>query len=135
MASATPRTPREWLRLAMGELRGAEQAYGHHNGRGGLLGCKRAAGMALRGMLLATPDPSYGRSYVDHVAALARDITVPEAVRAAAKLLYESAVSSVEVVMLRPPKANAVALEAARDVMAHAYAMMVRVEARAQEPS
>ena len=43
--------PREWLRTAMRELKGAEQAYANHNTRGGVLGAKRAGGMALRGAL------------------------------------------------------------------------------------
>lgn len=134
MASARARTPREWLRLAMSELRGAEQAYGNHNGRGGLLGAKRAAGMALRGVLLAVPDPSYGTTYVDHLKALVVDAGAPDAVRASAKLLHEAVVSNVEIVVLRPPKADQRVLEAARDVMAHAYALVVRHEAHT-EPS
>lgn len=134
-AARTPASPREWLRLAMHELRGAEQAYAHRNGRGGLLGAKRAAGMALRGVLLGAPDPSYGRSYVQHLAALANDTTAPEAVRTAARLLHGAAVSDVEIVVLRPPKADQKMLEAARDVMAHAYARIVKQEASGEQPA
>lgn len=129
MASTHAQTPREWLRLAMRELRGAEQAYRNHNGRGGLLGAKRAAGMALRGVLRSAPDPSYGSTYIAHLKALVADERAPAAVRASAKLLFEAVVSNVEIVVLRPPKADERVLEAARDVMAHAYALVVRHEA------
>lgn len=122
------RTPREWLRLALRELRGAEQAYGNHNARGGLLGAKRAAGMALRGALTAQPSEAYGRNYVQHLAALAEDVAAPEAVRQAATRLLKAAPSTVTLVILRAPRADEQLLEAARDVMAHAYALVVRQE-------
>lgn len=136
MATAeVARTPRAWLRLAMQELRGAEQAYGNRNARGGLLGAKRAAGMALRGALVSAPDPRYGSSYVQHLAGLAADDGVPDVVRAAARSLYAAAASNVELVVLRAPKADEKLLEAARDVMAHAYAVVVRHEAQLEGPA
>ncbi len=112
----------------MRELRGAEQAYGSHNARGGLLGAKRAAGMALRGALTAQPNAAYGRNYVQHLAALALDTDAPEAVRVAATHLLHAAPSTVTLVILRAPRADEKLLEAARDVMAHAYARIVRHE-------
>jgi len=135
VTAEAPGTPRAWLRLAMQELRAAEQAYGNRNARGGLLGAKRAAGMALRGALLLAPDPRYGRSYVQHLAGLATDDTAPEAVRLAARNLHGAAATSVEIVVLRAPKTDEKLLEAARDVMAHAYAVVVRHEAHAADPS
>ncbi len=112
----------------MRELRGAEQAYSNRNMRGGLLGAKRAAGMALRGVLTAEPNPSYGRNYVQHLAGLAVDASAPDAVRASASRLHAAVPSTVSLVMLRAPASNEHLLEAARDVMAHAYARIVHLE-------
>ncbi len=65
-------TPDEWIRAAMAELRRAEAAYAGGDGRGGSAGVKRAAGMALNAALIVEPDEKWGRSYVEHVKALAR---------------------------------------------------------------
>jgi HEPN domain-containing protein len=76
-------SPSEWIHAALGELKRAEVAYARGDTRAGVAGCKRAAGMALNGALIVVPNEAWGRSYVDHVAALARDESVPEAVAAA----------------------------------------------------
>ena len=52
--------------------------------------CKRAAGMALNGALIVEPDDAWGRTYVEHVEALARDARVPEAVRAACRAVLDA---------------------------------------------
>ena len=75
-------TPDEWIRAAMKELRSAEAAYRANDARGGLAGCRRAAGMALNGALIVAPKEAWKRTYVEHLAALAQDATVPEAVSA-----------------------------------------------------
>lgn len=125
----TPQTPRAWLRLALRELRGAEQALEQHQSRASAIGIKRAAGMALRGALLATPNPAYGRSYVDHVRACAEDPTVPEAVRTSAARVVSASASDQKIVVLRAPAKDRQLVEAARDVLAHAYACIVHAEA------
>jgi HEPN domain-containing protein len=119
-------TPDEWIAAAMGELRRAEDAYERRDARAGLAGCKRAAGMALNGALALEPNATWGRTYVEHVAALAKDEKVPEAVRAACKVLLETRPPSSDLLSLRSKPGDERVLEAARDVMAHAYAVVKR---------
>lgn len=122
-------SPDEWIRAAMGELRRAEQAYAQKNPRSGLAGCKRAAGMALNGALIVEPDESWGRSYVDHVGAVARSEGVPARVRDACKILSEMPLPGAgKLVLIRTSSADERVLEAARDVVAHAYAVVKRHE-------
>jgi hypothetical protein len=121
-------SPDEWIRAALGELRRAEAAYRAGNTRAGAAGVKRAAGMALNGALLVEPDEAWGRTYVEHVEALARDLRVPEAVRSACSAVLEARPPSMDVVVLRTPKGNAAVLEATRDVIAHAWAVVKRHE-------
>ena len=77
----------EWLRAAANELARAEEALTHKQQRPGVAGARRAAGMAWNAVLVGAEDERYGRSYMDHLKALAGDERVPEAVRAAAQLL------------------------------------------------
>lgn len=121
-------TPDEWLTSAMGELRRAEAAYARNDARAGLVGAKRAAGMALNGALRVQPNEAWGRSYVEHVEALARDEDAPRAVRDACVLLLESKAPGSDLLGLRSKASDARVLEAARDVMAHAYALVKRHE-------
>src|SRR5262245_36906255 len=83
-------SPDEWVAAALAELRRAEEAYARNDARAGLAGCKRAAGMALNGALIVEPNDAWGRSYVDHVRCLAESKDVPDAVRAASKLLRDA---------------------------------------------
>jgi hypothetical protein len=83
-------SPDEWIRAGLGELKRAEQAYAAGNTRGGAAGVKRAAGMALNAALIVEPDDAWGRAYVEHVAALAKDARVPEAVRSACRIVMEA---------------------------------------------
>jgi HEPN domain-containing protein len=121
-------SPDEWIRAATGELRRAEEAYQRKNGRAGLAGARRAAGMALNGALIVHPDESWGRSYMDHLLALKRDTSelVPARVRDACLLLLETPLPGGELVALRTSNADDRVLEAARDVIAHAYAIVKR---------
>lgn len=121
-------SPEEWIRAAMAELRQAEVAYGARNVRGAIAGCKRAAGMALNAALIVRPNPAWGRTYVEHIAALVRDEAAPEAVRTACKTLLEAQPPGSGVVALRTPSMEQSLLEAARDVVAHAYYVVVRNE-------
>jgi hypothetical protein len=120
-------SPEEWIRAGLGELRRAEEAYKGHDARAGLASARRAAGMALNAALLVEPDDAWGRSYVDHLAALARDASVPERVREAAQILVATPLPGAgKLVALRSAAGDTRVLEAARDVAAHAYAVVLR---------
>lgn len=92
------------------------------------MGVKRAAGMALNAALLVEPNEAWGRSYVEHVEALADDPSVPEAVRAASRSVLDAKPPSSGVVSLRTPRTQERTLDAARDVIAHAWAVVKRHE-------
>jgi HEPN domain-containing protein len=121
-------SPEEWVRASLAELRRAEARFKANDATAGLAGCKRAAGMALNGALLVEPNESWERSYVDHVAALAQDTTIPERVRDACKELLEARPPSSDILTLRTRRSDDKLLDAARDVMAHAYAVVKRHE-------
>jgi HEPN domain-containing protein len=93
----------EWLRAAATELGHAYRALEARSHRPGLTHARRAAGMALNGVLVLAgePDPRYGRSYVDHLRALAGDGEAPERVRAAAGKLMETPIVSPLVTLAR----------------------------------
>lgn len=120
--------PHEWIRAGLVEVRRAESLYQERNAGGGLAGARRAAGMALNGALIVAPDESYGRSFVDHLRALERDTNVPAAVREASRVLLETQPPGPTLVLLRSAKGDARVVEAARDVIAHAYAQVLRNE-------
>jgi HEPN domain-containing protein len=122
-------SPDEWIRAALGDLRRAEEAYAQRNARAGLAGSRRAAGMALNGALIAEPSEAWGRSYVDHLLALGRDAAVPARVREAAKLLTDTPLpGGGSLVAIRTASSDEKVLEAARDVIAHAFAVVKRNE-------
>ncbi len=122
-------SPNEWIRAALAEVRQAEAAYAQRNVGGGLAGCRRAAGMALNAVLLVAPDEKWGRTYVDHLLALRQDAAAPEAVRQASKLLMETQPPGPKIVFLRSKDQDGRLLEAAKDVVAHAYAVVAKHEA------
>ena len=126
-------SPDEWISAALGELSRAEKAWAGGNARAGVVGLKRAAGMALNGALLVEPDDAWGRSYVEHVEALSRDEKVPEAVRAACRTILDAKPPEGDVVSLRTPRAHVPVVEAARDVVAHAWAVVKRHEGDASK--
>lgn len=119
-------SPSEWIRAAMGEVGRAEEASRARQARTFVTTAKRAAGMALNAVLLLEDKPGWGRSYVEHLAGLAGDASVPEAVRVAARTVLESAPPSNGMVTLRTKSADERVLEACRDVVAHAFAVAVR---------
>jgi hypothetical protein len=80
----------EWLSAAANELRRAEEALAHKQQRPGVAGARRAAGMAWNAVLVQAEDERYGRSYMEHLHALADDERAPEPVRAAARQLLEA---------------------------------------------
>jgi len=123
--------PRDWIQASLGELAQARGAYAQRNGRAGLAGCRRAAGVALNGALAAaeTPDARWGRSYMDHLTGLVDDAESPEAVRDAARLLLATPLPGGAVVALRTAQTDTRCLEAAETIMAHALALVLRREA------
>ena len=122
-------SPQEWIRAALAEVRQAERAYKQRNAGGGLLGCRRAAGMALNAVLLVEPHAKWGRTYVDHLLALRDDASAPIAVQTASRLLLETQPPGPNIIFLRSKEQDERVLEAARDVVAHAYAVVARHEA------
>lgn len=124
-------SPDEWIRASLGELSRAERAWTGGNSRAGAVGLKRAAGMALNAALIAEPDPAYGRTYVEHLEALAVDSRVPEAVRVASRRVLDAQGPAIDVIRLRTPRDHAASVDAARDVIAHAWAVAKRNEAPA----
>lgn len=81
----------EWLRAAEHELSLCWQALQRRALRTGVTHARRAAGMAWNAILVTEPDARYGRSYMEHLHALAREPAFPEAVRAAAAHLQSTA--------------------------------------------
>ena len=122
-------SPDEWIRAALGEMTRAESAYDARNLRAGVAGCKRAAGMALNAALSVEAREGWGRTYVEHLAGLAKDASAPEAVRVAALTVLGAPLPGGEVIALRTPSSSAKILDAARDVIAHAYAVVRRHDA------
>ena len=82
-------TADEWLRAADKELDLARASFVQKNQRAAVAYARRAAGMALNAVLWHEERPSYGRSYMDHLRALAEDEGAPAPVRAAARRLLE----------------------------------------------
>ncbi len=119
-------SPDEWIRAALGEVERARAAYGRGDSRAGASGVKRAAGMALNGALIVEPDDQWGRSYVEHVEALSGDHRVPDAVRVACRTVLDAGGPGGEVIVLRTPRTGEAAIEAAKDVIAHAWAVVRR---------
>ncbi|HVV49789.1 MAG TPA: hypothetical protein VHO06_09030, partial [Polyangia bacterium] len=78
-------TPEEWLAAAATELGHAEAALTRRAFRPGVTHARRAAGMAWNAVLIRHPDDRAGRSYMEHVVALAGDAGVPDEIRAAAQ--------------------------------------------------
>lgn len=119
---------REWIRAGLTELTRAEALYRGHNASGGLASARRAAGMGLNGLIIASPNPLYGRTYVDHLRALATDGAAPPVVKSAAQALLDAQPPGPTLISLRSTKGDARILEAAKDVLAHAYAIVIRNE-------
>ncbi|HEY8039164.1 MAG TPA: hypothetical protein VIF15_05190 [Polyangiaceae bacterium] len=125
-------SPDEWIRAALGELQRATAAYAGGSARAGAAGVKRAAGMALNAALIVEPDDAWGRTYVEHVAALAKDDRAPQAVRVACRTVLDAKGPSGDVVSLRTPRAHEPVVDAAHDVIAHAWAVVRRHEAKGE---
>jgi HEPN domain-containing protein len=117
-------SPGDWIRQGLSELARAESALKSHDRVAGVLGLRRAAGMALNGALCVT-FREWGRTYVDHLRAVAEDSSVPDAVREAARVLNRVELERTpNVVRLTPPSESLRWVEAAKTLMAHAYAVV-----------
>jgi len=116
-------SPEEWIQAGLKELGQAREALSSRDRPRASAGLKRAAGMALNGALLVVPRPEWGRSYTEHLQALSSDETAPLEVRRAAELLLDQP-STQKLVPIITERHNERLVEAARTVMAHAYALV-----------
>jgi hypothetical protein len=121
-------SPDEWIRAALGELARARRAWEQGNGRAGALGVKRAAGMALNAVLIVRPEQDWGRTYLEHLTALAADSRAPQAVRTACQRVLEAQSPSGDLVSLRTPRSHTAFVDAAHDVIAHAWVVVKKNE-------
>ena len=130
-------TADEWLRAGMRELSIAKESLVRHATRPALASARRAAGMGWNAVLALdeNTDAKFGRSYADHLRALAdgtvldtSDPTpIPGEVRAAAKrLMDDPAGGPQKVVVILTPKRDAQLLDAAETVLAEAWSRVTR---------
>ena len=114
----------EWLAAAATELAHAEEKLSSRAVRPGMTHARRAAGMAWNAVLVIAPDDRYGRSYMEHVVALAQtsddDASIPADVRAAARLLRDTPSVPAQLITIGKPDLGA--LEAARTIVDFARA-------------
>jgi len=111
----------EWFAAADNELRLCAEALHRRALRPGVTLARRAAGMAWNAVLIARPGPRddrFGRSYMEHIAALADDGATPEDIRAAARVLRDTAAAPPALIKLGGP--DLAPLEAAAHIVAHA---------------
>jgi HEPN domain-containing protein len=114
-------SPDEWLAAAHTELRHAEETMARRAIRAAVTHARRAAGMAVNAVLVLRDDPRFGRSYMEHVAALASDEAAPAAVRAAARALREAPPApAAGGALIALGKADRRALDAAAAVIGYA---------------
>ena len=137
-------TADEWLRAGMKELSVARASMSQHQQRPALASLRRAAGMGWNAVLAleTDPDPRFGRSYADHLRALADGIAIatdeahplPPAVREAAqRLMDDPAARRTEVVQILTRARDEALLAAAETVLAEAYARVLRRAPRASK--
>jgi hypothetical protein len=112
----------EWLAAATTELAHCEEKLSLRATRAGVTHARRAAGMAWNAVLVTAPDDRYGRSYMEHVVALAEtppgDASIPAAVRDAARLLRETPAAPPQLITIGKP--DLTALDAAKTIVAFA---------------
>lgn len=117
-------TADEWLTAADTELQHCADTLARRAFRPAVTHARRAAGMAWNAVLIETPDERYGRSYMEHVKALAADARTPEEPRRAAAYLRDTPPAAPELVKLGKPELGA--LEAARALVTYARARVLR---------
>ena len=113
-----------WLDAAATELARAHEKLSQRSVRPGVTHARRAAGMAWNAVLVIAPDERYGRSYMEHVVALAvtadEDASVPADVRAAARLLRDTPTLPSGLITIGKPDMSA--HDAAQTIVAFARA-------------
>ena len=127
-------TSDEWLAAAETELRLGEEALGRRAVRPAVTHARRAAGMGLNAILTLTEDARFGRSYMDHVVALATlsDVDTPTEVRAAAQRLRDTPATPPTLITIGKPDTRL--LEEARRITRYAAARVAALRA-ASEPA
>ena len=114
----------EWLAAAETELAHAHEKLSQRSVRPGITHARRAAGMAWNAVLVSAPDERYGRSYMDHVVALATtaddDASIPADVRAAARQLRDTPALPAGLITIGKP--DMAAFDAAQTIVAFARA-------------
>lgn len=119
-------TPAEWLAAADTELAHAAEKLAARAARPGITHARRAAGMAWNAFMAFTPELTdeaiarFGRSYMEHVVALAGDDQVGPPLRAAAQVLRDTPPAPPELIQIGKPDLSA--LEAARAIVEHVRA-------------
>jgi len=122
-------TAAEWLAAADTELEHAAEAFDRRAVRPGVTHARRAAGMAWNAVLVLAADERYGRSYMEHVVALAADEDAPADARAAAALLRDTPPAPPALVTIG--KADTAPVDAARLIVALARARVAARQSRA----
>jgi hypothetical protein len=111
-------TAMEWLAAAETELAHAEAALQRRAARPGVTHARRAAGMAWNAVLVGNPDERAGRSYMEHVAALADDPSAPAEICQAAQRLRDTPAMPPALITLGRPDLGPA--EAARAIIKYA---------------
>ena len=93
----------DWLAAALNELGHCKDALERRSHRTGVTHARRAAGMALNGVRRVGFMPGWGRSYMDHIVALAQDEGEPQSVRSDAQTLVDTRPMPPELVALGKP--------------------------------
>lgn len=131
-------SPQEWLHAGMHELVEARDRLARHAMRPGLASARRAAGMGWNAVLSLGDEPSaaFGRTYVDHLRALAEGAVmdaadphpIPDEVREAARELLADPASRprTEVVQILTPRRDRRLADAAETILAEAYVRVLR---------
>lgn len=133
-------TPRQWLDAGLHELGEARGQLARRAARPALASARRAAGMAWNAVLAleAEPPAVFGRTYVEHLVALAGGAVmdaddphpIPPAVREAARTLLEDpAAGPTDVVQILTPRRDRRVADAAETILAEAYARLIRKRA------
>jgi HEPN domain-containing protein len=106
----------EWLSAARTELSLCATALAQRAYRTGITHARRGAGMAINAVLIERADADWGRSYMDHLAAVARAEDLPEVVRKAAAHLVATQPRQPELINIGKPDTST--LDDARTVVA-----------------
>ncbi len=131
-------SPNEWLAAGMHELVEARARLARHAVRPGIACARRAAGMGWNAVLSLeeSPTEAFGRTYVDHLRALAEGAVmnvadphpIPEAVRDAARDLLVDPPNEprANVVQIVTPRRDKQLAAAAETILAEAYVRVLR---------